>query len=107
MATRRKILDYGQSIQNCCNFIVFDASVGRNVNFRIVPLVYTLMSKKSKELSQRLFQEMNELAKKNGFELQPDFVLTDFEKGSIKCNKVRIFKHLEQRTSISFRAMCI
>ena len=41
------------------------------------------MTKKSEELYQRLFQEVNELAEKDGFELGPEFVLSDFEKGSI------------------------
>ena len=41
------------------------------------------MSTKSEELYQRLFQILNELADENKLELNPDFVLTDFEKGSI------------------------
>jgi hypothetical protein len=45
------------------------------------------MSTKSEELYQRLFQELNELAEENDFELKPDFVLTDFEKGSINAVK--------------------
>ncbi|CAF4247052.1 unnamed protein product [Rotaria sp. Silwood2] len=63
------------------------APAGGNVNFRIVPLVYALMSNKSEELYQRLFQELNELADENELELKPDFVLTDFEKGSINAVK--------------------
>ncbi|CAF2374898.1 unnamed protein product [Rotaria sp. Silwood2] len=63
------------------------APAGGNVNFRIVPFVYALMSNKSKELYQRLFQELNELADENELELKPDFVLTDFEKGSINAVK--------------------
>ncbi|CAF0824457.1 unnamed protein product [Rotaria sp. Silwood1] len=64
------------------------APAGGNVNFRIVPLVYALMSNKSEELYQRLFQELNELADENELELKPDFVLTDFEKGSINAVKL-------------------
>ena len=41
------------------------------------------MTKKSEELYQRLFQEVNELAEENDLELKPEFVLTDFEKGAI------------------------
>ncbi|CAF0868187.1 unnamed protein product [Rotaria sordida] len=63
------------------------APAGGNVTFRIVPLVYALMSNKSEELYQRLFQELNELADENELELKPDFVLTDFEKGSINAVK--------------------
>ena len=59
------------------------APAGGNGNFRIVPLVYALMTKKSEELYQRLFQEVNELAEENDLELKPEFVLTDFEKGAI------------------------
>ncbi|CAF1585084.1 unnamed protein product [Didymodactylos carnosus] len=63
------------------------APAGGNVNFRIIPLVYALLSKKTEELYQRLFQELNELADENELELKPDFVLTDFEKGSISAVK--------------------
>ncbi|CAF1516550.1 unnamed protein product [Didymodactylos carnosus] len=63
------------------------APAGGNVNFRITPLVYALMSKKTEELYPRLFQELNELADENELELKPDFVLTDFEKGSINAVK--------------------
>ena len=40
------------------------------------------MSSKSEELYQRVFQELNEWAEENHLELNPGFVLTDFEKGS-------------------------
>ncbi|CAF3849720.1 unnamed protein product [Rotaria sp. Silwood1] len=63
------------------------APAGGSVNFRIVPLVYALMTMKSEELYQRLFQELNEAAEEHGLELKPDFVLTDFEKGSINAVK--------------------
>ena len=54
-----------------------------NVHFRIVSWVYALMSSKSEELYQRLFQELNEWAEENQLELKPDFVLTDFEKAPV------------------------
>jgi hypothetical protein len=63
------------------------APAGGNVNSQIVPLVYALMSLKSEELYQILFQTLNELADENKLELNPDFVLTDFEKGSINAVK--------------------
>ncbi len=42
---------------------------------------------KSEELYQRLFQKLNELAEEDRLELNPDFVLTDFEKGLINAVK--------------------
>ena len=41
------------------------------------------MSTESEELYQRLFQDLNESAIENELELEPDFVLADFEKGSL------------------------
>ena len=41
------------------------------------------MTKKSEELYEKLFQEVNELAEENDLELKPAFVLTDFEKDAI------------------------
>ena len=55
---------------------------GGNVNFRLVPLVYALMTMKNEELYEKLFQEINEMAEEPGLEVKPDFILTDFEKGS-------------------------
>ena len=46
-----------------------------NANLRIVPLVYALMTKKSEDLYQRLFREVNELAEENDFELKSEFAL--------------------------------
>ncbi|CAF4412360.1 unnamed protein product, partial [Rotaria sp. Silwood2] len=63
------------------------APAARNVNFRIVPLVYALMTMKSKELYEKLFQELNEMAEEHELELKPDFILTDFEQGSINAVK--------------------
>ncbi|CAF1014859.1 unnamed protein product [Rotaria sordida] len=63
------------------------APAGGDVNFRIVPLVYALMTMKSEELYEKLFYELNEMAAENELELKPDFVLTDFEKGSINAVK--------------------
>ena len=59
------------------------APAGGNGNFRIVSLAHTLTTKKSEELYQRLFREVNELAEENNLELKPEFVLTDSEKGAI------------------------
>ena len=35
------------------------APAGGNVNFRLVPLVYALMTMKNEELYEKLFQELN------------------------------------------------
>ncbi len=59
------------------------APAGGSVNSRIVPLVYALMTMKSEELYQRLFQELNQSAEENELELNPNFILRDFEKASI------------------------
>ena len=58
------------------------APAGGNVNFRLVPLVYALMTMKNEELYEKLFQELNEMAEEHELELKPDFILTDFEKSS-------------------------
>ncbi|CAF3795048.1 unnamed protein product [Rotaria sp. Silwood1] len=63
------------------------APAGGNVNSQIIPLVYALMSAKREELYQRLSQQLNELVDGNKLKLNPDFVLTDFEKGSINAVK--------------------
>ncbi|CAF1509331.1 unnamed protein product [Rotaria sordida] len=69
-------------------FYSIHAPAGGKVNFRIVPFVYALMTSKSEELYQRLFPELNELADENELESKSDFVLTDFEKGSINAVKL-------------------
>ena len=58
------------------------APAGGNVNFRLVPLIYALMTMKNEELYEKLFQELNEMAEEHELELKPDFILTDFEKSS-------------------------
>jgi hypothetical protein len=45
------------------------------------------MSLKSEELYLKLCQTLNELADENKLELNPDFILTDYEKGSINAVK--------------------
>ena len=37
---------------------------------------------KNEELYEKLFQELNKMAEEHELELKPDFILTDFEKGS-------------------------
>ncbi|CAF1545449.1 unnamed protein product [Adineta ricciae] len=63
------------------------APAGGSVNFQIVPLVYALMTLKSEELYQKLFEVLNELANENQLELNPEYILTDFEKGAVNAVK--------------------
>ena len=62
------------------------APVG-GTNHKIVPLLYALMTAKSEELYERLFQELNEMADREDIELKPDFVITDFEMAAINAVK--------------------
>jgi hypothetical protein len=57
--------------------------VGGNENSRIMPLVYALMSSKSEECYKRLFQDLIEFSEEQNIDLQPQFILTDFEKAAI------------------------
>jgi hypothetical protein len=58
-------------------------SVGGNENSRIMPLVYALMSSKSEECYKRLFQDLIEFSEEHDIDLQPRYILTDFEKAAI------------------------
>ncbi|CAG8685915.1 11114_t:CDS:1, partial [Dentiscutata heterogama] len=58
-------------------------SVGGDSNSRILPLVYALMSSKSEICYKRLFQDLVDFSKDHNINLQPEFVLTDFELASI------------------------
>jgi hypothetical protein len=57
--------------------------VGGSENSRIFPLVYALMSSKSKECYEKLFQDLLEFSEDNEIDLQPQIVLTDFEVAAI------------------------
>ena len=48
-----------------------------------MPLVYSLMSSKSEQCYQMLFQNLIEFSNEYGVDLQPQFVLTDFEMAAI------------------------
>ena len=48
-------------------------------NSRILPVVYALMTHKSRNSYVRLFQEIKSIANQRGYNLQPDFILTDFK----------------------------
>ena len=74
-------------------------SVGSNENSRIMPLVFSLMSSKSMECYQALFQNLINFGDEHNIDLQPQFVLTDFEAAAI--NAVRIeFQGSKTRVAI-------
>jgi hypothetical protein len=59
------------------------APVGANDNYRILPLVYALMSSKTEDLYRALFQYLNEFSEEINIELKPSTIITDFERASI------------------------
>lgn len=59
------------------------APVGHDTNSRILPLVFALLSSKSKECYIRMFQDLQDYASENNIVLQPDYILTDFEQAAI------------------------
>ena len=63
------------------------AMVGTGENAKVLPLVYALMTSKSEECYIRLFQDLNDFAAENNHELNPQFILTDFEKAAINASK--------------------
>ncbi|CAG8768537.1 26790_t:CDS:2, partial [Dentiscutata erythropus] len=60
--------------------------VGATSNCRILSLVYVLMTNKSEELYQQLFQYLNEIAEENNIVLSLSIVITDFERASINAS---------------------
>src|SRR4051812_2350743 len=58
---------------------IIHGCVGGNDNSRILPLVYVLMTSKSEECYRKLFQDLIEFSEEQDIDLQPQFVLTDFE----------------------------
>jgi len=63
------------------------AMVETGENAKVLPLVYALMTSKSEECYIRLFQDLNDFAAENNHELNPQFILTDFEKAAINASK--------------------
>ena len=57
--------------------------VGGDENSRIMPLVYALMSRKSRECYERLFQDLIDFSNEQDIHLRPQFILTDFEQAAI------------------------
>ncbi len=65
-----------------CQLYTIYAPVGGK-NSRILPLVYSLITSKSKEIYKNLFEELIDFAAENDLTLQPSIILTDFELASI------------------------
>src|SRR5436190_16314831 len=70
--------------------------VGSEENSRIMPLVYALMSSKSEECYRKLFQDLIDFCDEQGVELQPHFVLTDFEIAAINAIKAE-FQNIQNK----------
>ncbi|CAB4380960.1 unnamed protein product [Rhizophagus irregularis] len=75
-------------------------SVGGSENSQIMPLVFSLMSSKSEECYRALFQNLINFGDEHNIDLQPQYVLTDFEKASI--NAVHIELHGVQNKGCHF-----
>jgi hypothetical protein len=65
------------------------ARVGGDENSRIMPLVYALMSSKSRECYERLFQDLIDFGNEQDLHLQPRFILTDFEQAAINASCIK------------------
>ena len=63
------------------------AMVGTGENAKILPLVYALMTSKTEECYTRLFESLNDFAAENELDLNPQFILTDFEQAAINASK--------------------
>ena len=59
------------------------AAVGNEDNSMIFSLAYALMTSKSEEMYIRLFQKINETVDNAEIELNPLYIMTDFELGAI------------------------
>ena len=64
------------------------ALVGRENNSRVLPMVYALMTSKSKENYERLFQELIDLGEEADQILAPPVIITDFEQAAINATQV-------------------
>jgi hypothetical protein len=62
------------------------AKVG-GINGRILPLVYALMTSKSKRCYRHLFEELKRLATNANIQLDPSFVISDLERSAINAIK--------------------
>jgi hypothetical protein len=63
------------------------ALVGGENNARVLPMVYALMTGKSEECYNQLFQELINLGEEADLILNPPLILTDFELAAIKATQ--------------------
>lgn len=61
--------------------------VGTGENAKVLPLGYGLMTSKSEECYVRLFQDLIDFASESDIELNPPYILSDFERASINACK--------------------
>lgn len=57
--------------------------VGFGENYEIMPLIFVLMTSKSENLYDKMFEELKNIADEYNLELNPNFILNDFEKATI------------------------
>ncbi|KAL4136166.1 hypothetical protein QTP88_007730 [Uroleucon formosanum] len=80
------------------------ASVGTKINNKILPLVYDLMTSKSEQCYEQLFEGLISICDDYGYELLPKCIINDFEKAAInavsnifpECEQTGCFFHLGQ-----------
>ena len=68
--------------------------IGNDENFRTLPLVYLLLNKKCEDIYFAALTELSEIASEKGLELNPKYILTDFEKAVVNALK-KAFPHTE------------
>ncbi|CAG8586190.1 16058_t:CDS:2 [Cetraspora pellucida] len=64
------------------------APVGPEENSRILPLVYALMTNKSEESYRRFFNGLITFAQQIGIQLNPKWIITDFERAAINASQL-------------------
>lgn len=80
------------------------APVGTKINNKILPLVYALMTSKSEQCYEQLFEGLISICDDYGYELLPKCIINDFEKAAInavsnifpECEQTGCFFHLGQ-----------
>ncbi|KAL4143748.1 hypothetical protein QTP88_006039 [Uroleucon formosanum] len=80
------------------------APVGTKINNKILPLVYALMTSKSEQCYEQLFEGLISICDDYGYVLLPKCIINDFEKAAInavsnifpECEQTGCFSHLGQ-----------
>ncbi|PKK59673.1 hypothetical protein RhiirC2_719657 [Rhizophagus irregularis] len=79
-------------------------SIGSNENSRIMPLVYALMSNKSEVAYRALFQGLIDFGYEHDVDLQPQFIITDFEIATINAIRAE-FQGVQNKAFDELRAI--